>query len=99
VIRVFAITWGIWLSGYALVLMLDSGARLLLGARGVSQLQVLVAVVVVAGCAAGYFLAAMARWPMARRLLVLLVQVPPAYMAAVTMGIGYLCIARQQCPW
>ena len=97
--KVFAMTWGIWLSGYALLLMLDWCARYFLGARGVSQLQVLVAVVLIAGCAAGYFLAAAAHWPMSRRLLMLLLQIPPAHVAAVVMGAGYLCFTRQQCPW
>ena len=97
--RAFAITWAIWIAGYALLLMTDWGARYFLGATGVSQLQVLVAVVLVAGCAAGYFLAATARWPMVRRLLVLMVQIPAAYMVAVTMGIGYLCLAREGCPF
>jgi hypothetical protein len=96
-IRPFVLTWCIWLSGYGVLLLVDGGARYLLGASGVSHMQVLVATVIIAGCAAGYFLAATAPWPMYRRLLVLALQVPPAYMAAVLIGYSYLCIAQEQC--
>ena len=93
------LTWGIWLSGYAALLLLDWSAQRFFGATGVSSMQVWVATMVIAGCAVGYFLAASAVWPMYRRLMVLAIQIPPAYLAAVLMATVYLCIVQGACPW
>lgn len=96
--RPFLGAWAIWLLGYALLLLADLTLRQVVGVHdGASGMQVLVTVTVLAGAAAGFFLAAGARWSMRRRVLLLALQVPPAYMAAVTMGIGYLCAIGVQC--
>ena len=96
--RPFLGAWAIWLLGYALLLLADLMLRRALGvADGASGIQVLVTVTVLAGAASGFFLAAGARWSMRRRVLLLALQAPPAYMAAVTMGMFYLCVIGVQC--
>jgi hypothetical protein len=96
--RAFVGAWAIWLGGYGALLALDRALRRLGVADGASALQVMVAVTVLAGAAAGFFLAAAARWTLRRRLLLLLLQAPAAYMAAVSLGIGYLCVTGVHCP-
>lgn len=97
--RPFLGAWAIWLGGYLVLLAADLVARRVMGFEGgLSQLAILVTVVLVAGAASGFFLAAGARWSPRWRALLLLMQVPAAYMAAVTLGIGYLCLLGVRCP-
>lgn len=97
----FAGAWAIWLGGYAAMLAVDYALRAAdgyIGSGGVAASVVPFVAVVFAGAASGYFLAATGPWPMRRRIGVLLLQVPAAYMAAVGLGIVYLCAAGIHCP-
>ncbi len=98
--RPFVGAWCIWLGGYALLLIVDLALREVWQVpRGVSAhlLWVATPVTVSAGAAAGYFLAAATRWRVRWRIALLLLQVPPAYLAAVSMGIAYLCMIDVRC--
>ncbi len=99
VIRPFLGAWVIWLGGYAALLAYDLALRRWSeSSGGAPELHVQIAATVLAGAAAGYFIAASGHMPMYRRLLWLALQVPPAYMAAVTMGFAYLCAVGPTCP-
>ncbi len=98
-VRPFIGAWTIWLAGYGALLVYDLALRRAQDlATGAPRMHVLVAVTVLAGAAAGYFIAAAGRAPMHQRLLWLALQVPPAYMAAVSMGFAYLCLVGPGCP-
>ena len=77
-----------------------AGGRTGLEADGITAhpLAVLVPVTVLGGAAAGFFIAAAARWRMTSRLLLLGAQVPAAYVSAVSLGYTYLCLFGDGCP-
>ena len=92
--------WAIWLAGYGLLLSADYVLRVAgVSSIGVSAdpLWVYIPVVVSAGAAAGFFVAAGSRWSMPWRLVLLALQVPLAYLAAVSLGHGYLCAIGEIC--
>ena len=100
-LRPFVGAWSIWLTGYALLLVADFMLRASgLSREGVSAnpLWVALPVTVAAGAAAGFFLAAGVRWRAPYRVLLLLVQVPVAWLVAVGMGYSYLCLFGPGCP-
>jgi len=97
-LRAFLGAWAIWLGGYLALLAGDLALRQLAGVPGgASRMVVVVWVTVAAGAAGGFFLAAAAPWSLGRRLALLALQVPFAYMAAVTLGLGYLCALGVVC--
>lgn len=95
----FAGAWVIWLGGYALLLGADFVVRRLPGVgHGLDALPVMVTATLVAGTACGFFLASARRWAMPYRVLLLMLQAPFAYLAAVTLGYVYLCSGGGPCP-
>ena len=97
----FVGAWSIWLGGYLVLLGADLALRRTgLEADGITAhpLAVLVPVTVLGGAAAGFFIAAAARWRMTSRLLLLGAQVPAAYVSAVSLGYTYLCLFGDGCP-
>jgi len=97
----FVGAWSIWLGGYLALLGADLVLRRTgLNADGITAhpLALLVPVTVLGGAAAGFFIAATARWRMVSRLLLLGAQAPLAYVSAVSLGYSYLCLLGEGCP-
>lgn len=91
--------WTIWLGGYVALLAADLVVSRFLGIeRGLDQIVVLVTTMALAGLSSGFFLVFARRWRMSHRLLMLVAQAPPAYLAAVAIGYAYLCQLHAICP-
>ena len=90
--------WGIWLSGYGMLLAADFVVHeLTRGRSGLDELPVAISATLIAGTGCGFFLAAAGRWTLAHRLLLLLLQLPFAYLTVVTLGALYLCALGVDC--